>query len=63
MNSQFEQLEHEFKLEVHDRAKDVDPSNEQDWLSLTLGWAMGKGLNPTDADNFAIYIRYHTRLG
>jgi len=52
-----------FKTEVHDKAKEVDPSNEQDWFSITLGWALGKGLSPDRAHEFAIYIRYKTELG
>lgn len=53
----------EFKAEVSGRAKQVDPSNEQDWFSLTLGWAIAKGMTPKVAYNFALYIRYHTKLG
>ena len=41
----------------------VDPGNEQDWFSLTLGWAIAKGLEPEEAHKFAIHIRYHTALG
>ena len=52
-----------FKKEVNDRAKDVDPGNDQDWFSLTLGWAIGKGLSPDEAHDFARYIRYETPLG
>jgi hypothetical protein len=52
-----------FKAEVNDRAKEIDPGNEQDWFSLTLGWAIGKGLSPDNADEFARYIRYKTELG
>jgi hypothetical protein len=52
-----------FEVEVHNRASEVDPDNEQDWFSLTLGWAIGKGLKPEDAHEFALHIRYHTELG
>lgn len=52
-----------FKTEVHDRAKQVDPSEEQDWYSLTLGWALAKGMDPDEANEFAMYIRYNTNLG
>jgi len=52
-----------FKAEIHNRASDVDPSNCQDWFSLTLGWAIAKGLDPSAAHEFASYIRYDTDLG
>jgi hypothetical protein len=63
MHPQFELLERKFKLEVHDRSNAIDHSNEQDWFSLTLGWAIGKGLSPDEANDFAFHIRYHTKLG
>lgn len=52
-----------FKKEVHDRAAEVDPTNEYDWLCLTIGWALGKGAEPEDAALFAVHIRYQTDLG
>jgi hypothetical protein len=60
-------LEHElvkkFKTEVHDKAKQVDPEQEEDWKSLTIGWAIAKGLTTKSAREFALYIRYQTELG
>ncbi len=35
---------------------------ETDFHSLTCGWAMAQGMNPSDAYNFATYIRYNTDL-
>lgn len=58
-----EQLVTAFKIEVHDRSEEIDPENDEDWCSLTLGWAIGKGLSPDDALAFASHIRYHTELG
>lgn len=52
-----------FKTEVHDRASTVDDNDSQDWYSLTLGWAIAKGLTPADAHKFATHIRYSTDLG
>jgi hypothetical protein len=52
-----------FKKEVSDRAKKIDPDNDQDWFSLTLGWAVAKGMTPSKAHEFAIHIRYNTDLG
>lgn len=53
----------QFKSEVSDRAEEVDPGNNEDWFSLTIGWGIAKGLDPENAGMFAIYIRYHTELG
>lgn len=52
----------EFEREVHVKARQVDPSNEQDWYSITLGWAIAKGMSPRVAHTFATYIRYETEL-
>lgn len=52
-----------FKTEVHDRAGEIDPDSRRDWFSLTLGWAIAKGLSPDDALLFALRIRYKTDLG
>ena len=53
----------QFKSEVADRASEVDQYNEHHWLSLTVGWAVAKGLPPAEANDFAIYVRYETDLG
>ena len=58
-----EKLTDEFKTELHDRAKDIDPDNEHEWGTLAYGWALANGLSPKDALEFAEYIRYHTDLG
>lgn len=52
-----------FKKEVTDRAKEIDPSGEEHWGSLTLGWAIAKGMEPDTAYRFATHIRYKTNLG
>jgi hypothetical protein len=52
-----------FAKEVRAKALDVDPGEEADWHSLTLGWALGKGMEPCDAYEFATFIRYDTDLG
>jgi len=61
-----------FKKEVHDRAGLIDPGCEEDWKSLTIGWAVAKGMSlevtdpmteVSEVHNFALYIRYYTDLG
>jgi len=53
----------QFITEVHFRAKEIDPDNEYDWRDLTYGWALGKGIEPEAAAEFALFIRYSTDLG
>jgi len=50
--------ENEFRKEVLDRVKQIDESEEQDWYSLTLGWAIAKGLTPGKAHDWSRYARY-----
>jgi len=57
-----EKLIQTFQNEVNEKASEIDPTQEQDWFSLTLGWAIAKGLNPTEAYDFALRIRYNTNL-
>jgi len=52
-----------FKIEVSDRAKEIDPDYLHDWHSLTYDWAIAKGVDPAEAYKFANYIRYKTELG
>jgi hypothetical protein len=58
-----EQLIELFKTECSDRASEIDTDSSQDWFSLTLGWAVAKGLTPEAAYDFAVHIRYKTDLG
>ncbi len=52
-----------WKKNVFDKAKEIDNNDEQDWYSLALGFALGKGRNPEEAHNFANHVRYKTDLG
>lgn len=56
------ELEKLFKVEVSSKTNEVDPDDRHDWLSLTYGWAIAKGLPPADAYEFALHIRYETEL-
>lgn len=47
-----------FKKQVCDRDDDIDPNDDQDWYSLSIGWALAKGLEPQDAYQFAEWMRY-----
>jgi len=57
------QLLVDFKVEVHDRGEVFDPDNELDWYSVTVGWALAKGVAPEEARDFAAHVRYQTDLG
>lgn len=43
--------------------QNFSPLGETEWWSMTLGWALAKGLNPEEAAGFASFIRYKTSLG
>jgi hypothetical protein len=58
----YSKLLHEFKKEVTDYSDSIDPEGEEYWKSLTLGWAIAKGLEHEAAREFAIYVRYNTDL-
>jgi hypothetical protein len=58
----FSQLTQKYIAQVHSR-DDVDPGDEMCWYSLAYGWAMGKGLPPRAALEFARHIRYNTDFG
>lgn len=55
--SEIEALVAVYKTEIIDRAKQVDPDSEEDWHSLTLGWAIGKGMTVKEAKRFALVHR------
>lgn len=47
-----------FATEITDRETEIDESEEQDWYSLSLGWALGKGLSVDESHALSIYLRY-----
>lgn len=56
------QLLYEFLNEVSNNAEDIDPDQELDWESLTVGWAVAKGIPTEEARSFAIRVRYRSSL-
>ena len=54
-----------FQVEIFKDRENIDkggPSGNEDWYSLCVGWALGKGLNPEEAHEFACHIRYNTDM-
>lgn len=58
-SQRWKELKEQFKAEVSDKANELDP---QDWISLVLGWAVAKGVAPSEAHEFAVHVRYKTDL-
>ena len=58
-----ENIINDFKVNIHDRAREIDPNNDYCWYSLAVGWALEKGYTPKAAQDISQYIRYHTDLG
>lgn len=52
------ELVQKFKTEITTRAKEIDPGEEIDWFSMSLGWAIANGLTITEAHQFSIWLRY-----
>ena len=48
----------EFYESVCKVSEDIDPHNNHNWSSLSIGWALAKGLNSEDALQFAQYARF-----
>jgi len=59
---QFDKLVEEYRAEVYDKANFIDPDDEHCWVSLTVGWALGKGLEFVEANDFAIQVVYHVEF-
>jgi hypothetical protein len=51
------ELKAAFELEITNQMDEIDPGKEQAWYSLVLGWAIGKGCQPSEAHTFTIWIR------
>jgi hypothetical protein len=62
-----EALDPMFRTEVDLPAKkDADNENildESCFHSLTIGWALAKGLTLDDSYDYVTYVRYHTDMG
>lgn len=52
-----------YRKECHLRKLSFDLDDSLDWFSLTVGWAIARGLEPKEAWNFAIHIRYEAEMG
>lgn len=59
----FTELIKQFTNEVVQHTNEIDPDGDEDWHSLTVGWAIAHGLEPELARKFAHHIRYKTELG
>lgn len=53
-----EKLFKEFKKDVCLKAKEVDPGDEQDWFSLSLGYFLAKGCSPEESWDLSSEVRY-----
>jgi hypothetical protein len=56
-------MEKKFHEEIDSKSEEIDPSEKEDWYSLTIGWAIGHGFDPEDSIAIATHIRYHTKMG
>ena len=52
-----DELEELFRKEIVERAEEIDKDHSEDWFSLSLGWAIAKGLTPDQAYEFTLYLK------
>ena len=48
-----EELLKEWFENIYDNHENVDPNSDQDWHSMAMGYALGKGFSPDRAREFA----------
>lgn len=65
MKPRYPELVEKFRKEVSqyfddETSEDTLLYEESDFHSITAGWAMAQGMNPSDAYEFASYVRYET---
>lgn len=53
-----EELLRAHKRELADRAEEIDPNNEYEWLSMSIGFFIAKGAQPEEAFELAVIERY-----
>jgi len=49
-----------YKSKVCDHAAEIDPSNQFDWFSLSLGFFLGHGLTINEAHSLSLWVGYET---
>ena len=52
-----------FRADVYDRRSEIDPLCGEDWYTIALGWAIGRGMAPMEARDFATFVRFRTDMG
>lgn len=53
MATDFEQLATQYRADIVARGYSIDPENREDWASMALGYALGKGYSVEDALKFS----------
>jgi hypothetical protein len=53
-----DKLAKKYRRLVYDKLEEVDPDSTEDWFSMAIGFGLGCGLSPKDADNFAKHVTY-----
>ena len=56
MNFDFDSFSRAWKLEVCSKAEQVDPFNDYIWRGVAMGWAIGKGMNIEQAQEFVNHL-------
>jgi hypothetical protein len=47
-----------WRIDVYEKAQEVDPFSESKWGDLAMGYALGKGLSPDQACDFELFVSH-----
>lgn len=56
MNFDFESYSRLWKTEVYDKGEEVDPFNDYIWRGVAVGWAIAKGMDIEQAQEFVNHL-------
>lgn len=55
---EIDKIINDFKVEVCNHYTEIDPDNEEDWYSLSIGYFLAKGLSVKESRITASKVRY-----
>jgi len=56
---QYKDIILEFKKDICDKSKDIDPNEELQWRDMSIGYFLAKGVDVNIAHELATIVRYY----
>jgi len=50
-------MREDYKENIHDKEKEIDPQRKMDWWDMAFGWALAKGMIVEEASEFATLMQ------